>query len=309
MASVAKSSPPLARVRELLGLLARRRVVGTRLDQDVARATPLGRNVALGRHLRVKLAQRVLGHFDAGLDVRQVEAHVLQVHGFRRAEVRGVLFVPGRDLLGRDLGAGRKSRGGQHRILDVARLALESDATVELAWQRECGDANAIAELRDLEVAAEIVLELRLGAALRAQHRGIAIAGEAAIHLQRGNFGNGLDQVRVTDAEARLGRALHQQFAANEVLQQPLLLGLDQRLRQFVAQHLLQLVLAILPGALHRLHRDLLTVDLGGRGGHGGLELDAPENEDNGDCTEEDGGEPAGDLVANLLQHWVRGWG
>ena len=95
----------------------------------------------------------------------------------------------------------------------------------------------------------------------------------------------------------------HEQLAVDELIQQFLLFGPDEFRRQLVADLLLQLGLAVLPGLQHEACRHVLAVHAGRFGGHRRLELDAPENENDGDGPEEHRGEPARDPVANFLQH------
>ncbi len=87
---------------------------------------------------------------------------------------------------------------------------------------------DAALQLVDLQVLAEVGLEGGLGTPLLTKERGIAVAREPAVHLQSGNRVQSFDQLLITDSIAKLVRALTQQLATNEVVEQRALLALNQ---------------------------------------------------------------------------------
>ena len=258
---------------------------------------------ALGSHLLVVLAQTLLRHGHARSDVGKLQLQVLQRHSLLGHVARLVLLVRGRHIRWIDNRLRGELRRRDRHVVDIARLALEFDAAPDLARRGEGRDADAILELPDLEVAPELDLELGFRSALRPQQRGVTVARKPAIHLQRRNLLEPTHHRLVADAITHLVDVLYQDFATDGVVQQLRLLFLDERRRQFVARGLLQFALALLPGTADLLGGDALAVDLGSGDAGRGLELDAPENEHDGDGAQEHGSEPAGDLVSNLLQH------
>ena len=288
---------------DLVGSFLRGRVVAAGLDQDVARAAPLGVHVAFRRDLVVVLAEARLVDLEAGRDVGRLQLDVLQRGGLGRDVAGLVGLVVRLHLLRRERDRGLERGGREHEPVGVTGLAGECDALREFARRHERRDRDAAAQLSDREILAEFVLESSLAAPLLRQQCRVTVAVEAAVDLQCRDRLDLLDQHRITDAIAHLVRMLVDDRATDEFVDQLLLLRGDQRRRQLVAGGLLQLGLSDLPGATHLADRDALAVHLGGGRRRTGLEADAPEDEHHGDRAEEHDGEPAGNLVANLLQH------
>ncbi len=193
---------------ERIGLCARGVIVRSGLHQDVPAPPAFGGDVAFGRHLVVVLPQRLVGHVDARRDVGQVEPHILQVDALRRLVVSLVLLVPVRHVRGRDRDFVGKTGCRYDRHVHFADFALDRHAAAQLSRQCEGRDADRVAQLRNLEIAPELLLEVRLRAALRTEQRGIAITREPSVHLQGRQCRQGLRELTVADAITQFVGAL-----------------------------------------------------------------------------------------------------
>ena len=157
-----------------------------------------------------------------------------------------------------------KSLRRDQRVVDLALLLLHRVAAIELVRRDERGLDHGVAQLIDQQAVLQLRFEAGLGQPARAQQRVVAVLRELAVDLELRILHDALRQLLVADAVAEALRALLQQRLLHELVEQHRLLRLDHVGRQLVAQHLLQLGLALLPGAAHGLDGNALAVDLGG---------------------------------------------
>ncbi len=129
----------------------------------------------------------------------QPELDILQGDGLRRHVACLVRLVPALDLVLRRAGRGFEPGRREHGVIDVALLALELDAALELGGCGERRDGDAALQLADLQVVTQVCLESRLGATLLPQQRRIAIAGKLAIDLQRRDRPERVGELLVAD--------------------------------------------------------------------------------------------------------------
>jgi hypothetical protein len=167
-----------------------------------------------------------------------------------------VLSVPGRHLL-RGHGCSREKVGHGHGgVLDVAHFPFERLAMRHLCGRHERGNPDAAAELANLQLIAELALELRFGAVLLPQQRRVAIARELAVDLQCLDLVDRFGKLAVAHAVTELARLLQHELATDVIVEQTLLLRLHEFLGQLVAQRLFELSLPVLPGLADHFERD-----------------------------------------------------
>src|SRR5688572_30009214 len=252
------------------------------------------------------LAQRLVAHGDTGCNRIEGELNVLKRDSLGSHEARLVCLEPPFHVRARRTLDGLERRGRNHHEIPVALLALELGTPPELGRSDEGGGDDAALQLADLQILAQIRLEGGLGPTLLPQQRCIPVARELPVDLKSRNRVKRVYQLLIADPVAKVARALAQQFATHEVVEQRALLALYQLGGELVANLALQLRLTLLPGPAHLVERHAFAVDAR-RGRRGGaLEVDAPEHKHQRDRCEKRRCEPTGDPVAYLLMQGLR---
>ncbi len=288
----------LARFRlreDLLRTFERRRVVLLIADQDLPRAAPLGLDV-LALVLLVGSLQVLIAHGLLGSDLVEAQLAVLHVGRLRPHVVFLVRLVVRLHGCVVGLRIGRELVRGQQGVTHLALLVLQRAHPLRLRQGHEIGNSDGVFQLRALQRAAHLRLELRqrdpqlLQGKLRRLRRIDARDLKSRLAL------DGLEKIILTDAIAELVGALGEQQVAHHRLEH---LILEERLLlrgDVAAEALLPLALLPLPGAAGILDADLVAPRLGGVVGRTEAEVDdsvsAPGGENHGQCSEHRVGEP-----------------
>ncbi len=300
--------------------------IGRDLHQDVRDRTLLGGGV-LRALLLVALAQQ--GFVDhRHRQLAAFDLDVLQAHGLRATVAGRMRLVPGLDLRGGHRRAVRRHRRHRHEA-HVALLAEQAQDAVDLAVGGERGERQPAGDQPVLQAVADLLFELarRLRRSLRRQQHLVAVGVELAVDLEIRDFPDRGTHLAIADHDAvAIGGHAHDLLVDHVVEDLALVLdrleglGVEcvalfvaraharglEALAEFVAVDVVGL-----PQVGQRPHlrrrgppRRRLR-DPRGVGVHPlrqvGLHPEEGERDDQ--QAEDDGGDPAGGLVAKFLQH------
>ncbi len=295
------------------GRISRRVGARRQRDQDVVRVALLDLAIA-GLVLVVVRVQLLRRDRELRGDRIQRQFGVLQPHRFRAHVVFRVTVVPRLDPGIVDLDRRQEMIRVQQRIAQLALLVLQRVDAIELRGRQEIRQLYRLAQLADLQRLAPFGQITVLGHADLRQHVTRHARIVLAVELERRFAGYRLLHLLVGGAKPGLLRALAQQRLAHVFIDELLLQHALLRVGHLGAiERLLELSLALLPGAVERLGADALVVDLQAIIGAAEAQVDdavgAPQREHQPQKPKQHDAQPARPLqfVVYRLQH-VNKW-